>query len=218
MEVPFLKDLLLSDSIYICNNVSVDNLAPVSSFLGKIGDSKLGGLTLSQFKRRQALHHKAEIAAMYDVSEFIHKAESLYGYKHFINDAGGSVCELDDPAILEHLAKHTLIIYIKTSPEFNETIINRAKTSPKPLYYREAFLDQHLAEFMREKNYTDIDTLPPDEFVSWVFPKLFKSRLPRYQAIADTYGYTLNACDVANVKDDTDFIQLIAAAIDQQTP
>jgi len=71
---------------------------------------------------------------------------------------------------------------------------------------------------MREKNYTDIDTLPPDEFVSWVFPKLFKSRLPRYQAIADTYGYTLNACDVANVKDDTDFIQLIAAAIDQQTP
>ncbi|MBT5965704.1 MAG: ATPase, partial [Gammaproteobacteria bacterium] len=160
MEVPFLKDLLLSDSIYICNNVSVDNLAPVSSFLGKIGDSKLGGLTLSQFKRRQALHHKAEIAAMYDVSEFIHKAESLYGYKHFINDAGGSVCELDDPAILEHLAKHTLIIYIKTSPEFNETIINRAKTSPKPLYYREAFLDQHLAEFMREKNYTDIDTLP----------------------------------------------------------
>ena len=92
MEVPFLKDLLLSDSIYICNNVSVDNLAPVSSFLGKIGDSKLGGLALNEFKRRQALHHKAEIAAMYDVSEFIHKAESIYGYKHFINDAGGSVC------------------------------------------------------------------------------------------------------------------------------
>ena len=218
MEVPFLKDLLLSDSIYICNNVSVDNLAPVSSFLGKIGDRKLGGLALDEFKRRQKLHHKAEIAAMYDVSEFIHKAESIYGYKHFINDAGGSVCELDDEKVLEHLARQTLIIYIKTTPELNTTIIERSKTSPKPLYYREEFLDQQLAEFMRENNYIDPDTIPPDEFVSWVFPKLFTSRLPRYQAIADKYGYTLDACDVAKVKNETDFIQLIAAAIDQQTP
>ncbi|GFO71541.1 hypothetical protein BJAS_P1142 [Bathymodiolus japonicus methanotrophic gill symbiont] len=218
MEVPFLKDLLLSDSIYICNNVSVDNLAPVSSFLGKIGDRKLGGLPLDEFKRRQKLHHKAEIAAMYDVSEFIHKAESIYGYKHFINDAGGSVCELDDEKVLEHLAKHTLIIYIKTSPELNATIIERSKTSPKPLYYREEFLDQQLAVFMRENNYTDPDTIPPDEFVNWVFPRLFTCRLPRYQAIADEYGYTLDACAVARVTNETDFIQLIAAAIDQQTP
>ena len=218
MEVPFLKELLLSDSIYICNNVSVDNLAPVSSFLGKIGDSKLGGLALNEFKRRQALHHKAEIAAMYDVSEFIHKAENIYGYKHFINDAGGSACELDDEDVLEHLARHTLIIYIKTSPELNETIINRSKTSPKPLYYREAFLDARLAEFMRENNYHNVDTIPPDQFVNWVFPKLFKSRLPRYQAIADKYGYTLDASDVARVNNDYDFIQLIATAIAQQTP
>ena len=218
MEVPFLKDLLLSDSIYICNNVSVDNLAPVSSFLGKIGDNKLGGLALNEFKRRQALHHKAEIAAMYDVSEFIHKAESIYGYKHFINDAGGSVCELDDESVLEHLAKHTLIIYIKTSPKLNETIINRAKTTPKPLHYREEFLDEQLAKFMRENNYSSANAIPPNDFVSWVFPELFKSRLPRYQAIADQYGYTLDACDVAKVNDDNDFIQLIAAAIDQQTP
>ena len=218
MEVPFLKELLLSDSIYICNNVSVDNLSPVSSFLGKIGDSKLGGLTLSEFKRRQALHHKAEIAAMYDVSEFINKAENIYGYKHFINDAGGSVCELDDESVLEHLARHTLIIYIKTSPELNETIIERSKTYPKPLYYREAFLDARLAEFMQENNYHDVNTIPPDDFVSWVFPKLFQSRLPRYQAIADKYGYTLDASDVARVNNDNDFIQLIAAAIAQQTP
>lgn len=218
MEVPFLKDLLLSDSIYICNNVSVDNLTPVSSFLGKIGDRKLGGLALDEFKRRQKLHRKAEIAAMYDVSEFIHKAESIYGYKHFINDAGGSVCELDDEKVLEHLARHTLIIYIKTTPKLNATIIERSKTSPKPLYYREEFLDQQLAEFMCENNYTDPDTIPPDEFVSWVFPRLFTSRLPRYQAIADKYGYTLDAYDVARVKNETDFIQLIAATIDQQTP
>lgn len=218
MEVPFLKDLLLSDSIYICNNVSVDNLAPVSSFLGKVGNSKLGGLTLKEFKRRQALHHQAEIAAMYDVSDFIHKAEHIYGYKHFINDAGGSVCELECEEVLQHLAKHTLIIYIKTSPELNQTIINRSKSSPKPLYYREAFLDAKLADFMQKNNYNNADSIPPDDFVSWIFPELFKSRLPRYQTIADKYGYTLDASDVAKVGDDTDFIQLIATAIALQTP
>ena len=36
MDIPFLRDLLRSDSIYICNNITVNNLNPVSSFLGKI--------------------------------------------------------------------------------------------------------------------------------------------------------------------------------------
>lgn len=216
MEVPFLKDLLLSDSIYIANNISVDNLAPVASFLGKIGDSRLGGLDLVEFKRRQALHYQAEVAAMLEVREFIHKAESIYGYKNFLNDAGGSVCELDDERVINHLVENTLIIYIKTSEEMNQTIINRAKMSPKPLYYREEFLDEQLDVFMRENSYTDINTIPPDDFVSWVFPKLFKSRLPRYQAVADQYGYTLDASDVGKVVDENDFIQLVASAIKQQ--
>lgn len=218
MEIPFLKDLLLSDSIYICNNVTVDNLAPVSSFLGKLGNPKLGGLPLAEFKRRQALHYQAEVAAMLDVGDFIHKAEAIYGYKHFINDAGGSVCELDNQAVLDHLAEQTLIIYIRTSPELEQTIIDRAKTSPKPLYYREAFLDEKLAEFMQQNKIHDTSEMIPDEFVSWVFPELFRSRLPRYQAMADQYGYTLDACEVAKVTDEHDFMQLIATAIDQQTP
>jgi len=217
MEVPFLKDLLLSDSIYICNNVTVENLAPVSSFLSKLGNPNLGGLSLAEFKRRQALHYHAEVAAMLDVGNFIHKAEGIYGYKNFINDAGGSVCELDDQAVLHHLAEKTLIIYIRTSPEQEQTIINRAKSSPKPLYYREAFLDEKLTEFMQENNYPDTNSIPPDEFVTWVFPKLFRSRLPRYQSIADQYGYTLDANDVAQVSNEEEFIQLIAAAIEQQT-
>ena len=218
MEVPFLKDLPLTDSIYICNNVTVGNLAPVSSFLGKIGDLRLGGLTLEEFKRRQALHHKAEIAAMFDVGDFIHKAEHIYTYKYFINDAGGSVCELECEEVLEYLAQHTLILYIKTSDTLNQTIINRSKSSPKPLYYREEFLDEKLAQFMLQNNYNDVDAIPPDEFVSWVFPELFKSRLPRYQQIADKYGYTLDACDIAKVTCENDFIQLVATAIAQKTP
>ena len=213
MSVPFLRELLLSDSIYISNKITIDNLAPVSTFLGKVGDPAKGGLSLHEFKRRQRLHHQAEIAAMNDVPEFIHKAEDIYGYHHFINDAGGSVCELDSPEVLESLAQNTLIIYIKIPPALEQTIIERAKSDPKPLYYREAFLDEKLAEFMRLKNYASTDVMPPDEFVSWVFPELFKSRLPRYQAIADQYGYTINANDAAAVKNETDFIRLITAVM-----
>ncbi|MGR9072896.1 MAG: ATPase [Gammaproteobacteria bacterium] len=213
MDVPFLRDLLLSDSIYICNNITVENLAPVSSFLGKIGDPAQGGLSLKEFKRRQALHRQAEIAAMRDVPEFIHKAEDIYGYRHFINDAGGSVCELDEPGVLELLAEHTLIIYIKTSPDLEETICERAVRDPKPLYYREEFLDEKLSEFLNEKGYADPDAIPPDEFVKWVFPKLFHSRLPRYQSIADRLGYTIDAAAAAEARDEQDFLQLIAGAI-----
>jgi hypothetical protein len=217
MSVPFLRDLLLSDSIYISNKITVDNLAPVSTFLGKVGDPAQGGLSLQEFKRRQNLHRQAEIGAMNDVPEFIHKAEDIYGYHHFINDAGGSVCELDSPEVLETLAQNTLIIYIKIPSALEQTIIERAKTDPKPLYYREAFLDDKLAEFMRLKDYASPDVMPPDEFVSWVFPELFKSRLPRYQAIADQYGYTVDANDTATVKNEADFIQLISAALAKQS-
>jgi len=216
MSVPFLRDLLKSDSIYISNKITVDNLAPVSTFLGKLGNPDLGGLSLQEFKRRQNLHHQAEIAAMNDVPDFIHKAEDIYGYHHFINDAGGSVCELDNPGVLETLAQNTLIIYIKIPPALEQTIIERAKTEPKPLYYREAFLDEKLAEFMQMKKYVSTDVMPPDEFVSWVFPELFKSRIPRYQAIADQYGYIIDANDAASVKNEADFIQLVANALAQQ--
>jgi len=213
MRVPFLRELLLSDSIHISNKITVDNLAPVSSFLGKLGNPDLGGLSLQEFKRRQKLHHQAEIAAMNDVPDFIDKAVDIYGYKHFVNDAGGSVCELESPEVLETLAQNTLIIYIKIPPALEQTIIERAKSDPKPLYYREAFLDEKLAEFMRLKDYSSADAMQPDDFVSWVFPELFKSRLPRYQAIADRYGYTVDANDVAAVKGEADFIRLIADAL-----
>jgi len=213
MDVPFLRDLLRSDSIYIASNITVDNLAPVSTFLGKLGDPKQGGLGLAEFKRRQALHRRAEIAAMRDVPEFIDKARDIYGYQHFLNDAGGSVCELDDPETLEILAEHTLIVYLKATPEQEQTLIERAKRDPKPMYYREAFLDEQLAAFMAEKAYATVEAIPPDEFVAWVFPRLFRARLPRYQAIADQYGYTVDARDIANVQNEEDFMRAVARAL-----
>jgi shikimate kinase len=217
MDTPFLKDLLISDSIYICNNITVDNLMPISSFMGKIGNPELGGLSLETFKKRQLLHREAEIAAMKDVPKFIKKAQDIYGYNHFINDAGGSVCELNDPEILSLLAQHTLIIYIKTSEDQEQLLFERAQQDPKPLYYRADFLDENLKAFMDEFHYRCTEQIPPNEFVSWVFPKLFHARLPRYQAIADQYGYTVDASAVAQVKNEDEFIKLIAQTLDHDS-
>ena len=77
MQVDFLRDLLRSDSIYIASNVTVHNLAPVASFLGKIGRKDLGGLNVGEFKARQRLHEQAEIGAMRDVEQFIEKANKI---------------------------------------------------------------------------------------------------------------------------------------------
>jgi hypothetical protein len=217
MSVPFLRELLRADALYIKSKISFDNLTAVSSYLGKLGNPEKGGLSLQEFKHRQNLHRQAEIEAMKDVPAFIHNAKDIYDYPHFINDAGGSVCELDCEEVLETLAAHTLIIYIKIPPELEQTIIDRAKQEPKPLYYREAFLDEKLPEFLALKNYASTDEIEPNEFVSWVFPELFKARVPRYEAIAEKYGYTIDGNDMAKVETEDDFVALIASALAKQT-
>ncbi|MDH4275502.1 MAG: AAA family ATPase [Gammaproteobacteria bacterium] len=213
MHIPFMRDLLRTDSIYVRNNISVDNLKPVSSFLGKLGNPELGGLPLKEFKRRQALHHQAEIAAMKDVPEFVNKAREIYGYDNFLNDAGGSVCELDDPDVLRVLDEHSLILYIRATHDDEAELIRRAKEDPKPLYYREAFLDEHLAVYMREKALPYVAMIDPNDLVRWMFPRLFYARIPRYEAIAQRYGYTVSSRELWQVRSQNDFLTLIEDVI-----
>jgi len=217
MQIPFLRDLLRSDSIYIRNNITVDNLSPVSSFMGKLGNPERGGLSLSEFKRRQALHHAAEVAAFMDVPEFIHKAQTLYGYQHFINDAGGSLCELDDAGVTRVLEENTLLLYIKATEKDEHELIRRAESAPKPLYYREAFLDEQLDIYMKERELAYVALVDPDDFVRWVFPRLFYSRIPRYEAIAERSGYTITTDELATVQEENDFIALVERAIARQS-
>ena len=215
MKDAFLADLLKSDSIYFCSNITVDNLAPISTFLGKIGNPELGGLSLQEFKHRQYQHREAEIAAMRDVAEFIAKAREIYGYRHFLNDAGGSICEIADTDAMDVLQRHTLILYIKTTPKFEEELCRRAEKNPKPLYYDERFLDEKLNEFMQMQNLARPEQIVPDMFVRWVFPQLVRYRLPRYRMIADRYGYSVDYRAIEKVRDDQDFLELICTTIDK---
>ncbi|MBW9258631.1 MAG: ATPase [Candidatus Thiodiazotropha sp. (ex. Lucinisca nassula)] len=217
MSVPLLRDLLHSDSIFIRSNVTFHNLNPVSTFLGMLGDPELGGLSLTEFKRRQNLHRQAEIAAMYDVPAFMRKAKLIYGYNHFINDVGGSLCELDEPGLLEFLDKHSLILYIRASEEDEQSLIARSVSHPKPLYYREAFLDQQLAEYMESKGVDYVSLIEPNDFIRWVFPKLFRARIPRYESIAAKYGYTVTTHELSQVKSEADFLTLLEQVIERES-
>lgn len=218
MQVPFLKQLLRNNWISIRNNIKVHDLGPVLSFVGKLGNPEFGGMELETFIRHQALYREAEIAAMHDVPDFIHKAQTIYGYQHFVNDVGGSLCELDEPSVIDSLVRHTYILYIQvTDKEEENKLIHRAKSAPKPLYYRAEFLQQQLAAYLRENKLQYAAQMDPDEFTRWIFPRLFHSRIPRYEAIAKPHGYTVTSREVAQVRDEKDFLQLLESAIQKQT-
>ena len=214
MQVPFLHELLRRDWIYIRNNIKVDDLGPVLSFVGKLGDPEQGGVALEDFVYRQAQYREAEIAAMHDVPEFIRKSQQIYGYRHFVNDVGGSLCELDESSVIDLLVQHTLILYIQVTDEAEEQkLIERAQSDPKPLYYRPDFLKEQLEIYLQENNMGYAAEMDPDEFTRWIFPRLFHSRIPRYQAIAEPHGYTVTSQEVSEVRDEADFLQLLESVI-----
>jgi shikimate kinase len=218
MQVPFLKDLLRRDWILIRNNIKVNDLGPVLSFVGKLGNPDLGGLAMEEFSRRQALYRESEIAAMMDVPAFVRKAHQVYGYDNFVNDVGGSLCELEEPAVIDLLARHSLILYIQVPPEDEIKLIQRAQADPKPLYYRPAFLAAAVRDYLDVQGLQYIAEIDPDEFTRWVFPRLFHSRVPRYEAIARPHGYTVVSAEVAQIRDEADFLELVEAAIARKGP
>lgn len=232
MQVPFLRNLLLSDSIYICSNITVNNLDPISTFLGKIGNpaspaGEEGGLSYAEFRRRQDLHEQGEINSMFDVERFKNKAMDIYGYPNFINDASGSICEIvnpfgaDDDPVLAALSAGTLLLYIRAGEADYKRVEAASMRNPKPLFYRDDFLRHAIPEYRRDAalpnaDVDQVDDIDPDDFVKWVFPRLWRHRIPRYQAIVDRHGYVVEAGEVAEVQDQADFVDLVASAIDRR--
>ncbi len=216
IKVPFLRELLRKDWIYIRNNIRVNDLGPVLSFVGQLGNPELGGVELEEFAQRQAIYRQAEIDAMLDLPHFIKKARDIYGYPNFVNDVGGSLCELDEFGVIDILVESTLILYIQVTNQAQEDIlIERAQTDPKPLYYRPEFLEEHLQLYYREFGLQYVAQIDPDDFSRWVFPRLFHSRIPRYDAIAKPHGYTVTSEEVDRVENEDDFLQLLELAIER---
>ena len=221
MKVPFLADLLRSDSIYISSNITFDNLDPLSSYLGTPGNPDKGGLPLSEYQRRQEQHRVAEIEALKDVPHFIERAKALYGYDDFIADTGGSLIEVIDPSnpedpVVKTLAASTMLLYIRGTEKDAVELVKRFKKQPKPMYYRPPFLVEKWAEYKLIHGVLDDDQVDPAGFGAWGFEALLHDRIPRYQQLADNFGYVVEASDLATVRDGDEFIDLMAAAIEKR--
>jgi hypothetical protein len=221
MQVPFLAELLRSDSIYIRSNIGFENLAPLSTFLGKPGDPTKGGLPFEEYMRRQALHRRAEVNALLDTPAFIGRARDLYGYPHFICDTGGSICEVVDPHdpqddVLKTLSTHCLLVWIEGTDAHTEELIRRFDRAPKPMYYKPEFLLPLWQTYLDETGQT-ADQVDPDAFVRFAYAKALAHRAPLYRAMAENWGVSVTAAEVAAVRDAQDVDALVAAALGRQT-
>ena len=217
MKNPFLAELLRTDSIDISSNISFDNLVPLSTYLGKPGDITKGGLEFEDYMRRQDQHRVAEINALTDTGHFIDRAQTLYNYDNFICDTGGSICEVVDPdnendPVLRNLADNLLLVWIKGTDSHADQLIERFNATPKPMYYPPDIMRDMWARYLSEKDQS-ADQVDPDDFIRWGYAEALQHRQPRYQSMADNWGVTIAAEDVAQINTPADFETLIAEAI-----
>ncbi|SFU05736.1 hypothetical protein [Sedimentitalea nanhaiensis] len=216
MKVPFLRDLLLSDSIYIGSNISFANLTPVAAYLGKPGNPEKGGLAMTEYRRRQEQFRHAEVYALLDTEYFIDRAQRLYGYPNFICDTGGSICEwvdADNPEdpIMTELSQRTLMIWIKGDEAHTQSLIRRFDKAPKPMSYQPEFLTRSWEKYIIENNCVE-NEVDPNAFIRWTYAQALAHRQPRYEAMA-RWGVTVTADQIATVRDTQDFDALIESAI-----
>ncbi|WBU55606.1 ATPase [Paracoccus sediminicola] len=220
MKVPLLRELLMSDSVYIASNITFDNLAPLSTYLGKPGSVTKGGLPFDEYMRRQNQHRAAEIAALMDTAHFIDRAAEIYRLENFVCDTSGSICEVVDPddpddPVLAALEKRMLLVWIRGSDAHTAELVRRFDRAPKPMYYLPDFLDRAWVNYRMQKGLRE-DEVNPDDFIRWAYASALENRQPRYAAMAER-GVTITAEEVSAVASPDDFDALIARAIDRKS-
>ena len=217
MSVPFLADLLRSDSISIASNISFENLAPLSTYLGKPGDVARGGIPFDFYCKRQDQHYAAEQAALLDTPAFIERAQNLYGYQNFVCDSGGSICEVVDPwdktdQVMTSLSENLLMVWIAGNEAHTSELVRRFDKSPKPMCYQPAFLLSSWEKYQSETGLSP-DKVNPDDFIRWTYARALAHRQPRYVQMAQ-WGITLQTDDVKNIYSPEYFEDLVASALD----
>ncbi|WP_121065033.1 ATPase [Chachezhania antarctica] len=217
MQVPFLRNLLMTDSISVIPNLSFSNLNAVTAYLGKPGDPDRGGLPLENFQERQDQFRIAEVRALLDTEYFISRSERLYGYPHFICDTGGSICEWVDPfdpadEVMAALSACTLMIWLKGDDAHTEALVRRFDRAPKPMSYQPEFLARTWESYLDETGAAP-DQVDPDGFIRYAYARALAHRQPRYEAMAK-WGVTVPAAQMEQISDPEGFVDIIAKAID----
>lgn len=192
-------------------DMRADDIGSLSAFVGQVGDVAKGGLALDEFQRRQKLYYDAEVQSLRDACSVIDDAD-----QSVIIDSSGSICEIEDDELMNELGARSLFVYLKVRQEGHGDILSRAVQYPKPLYFSPDFLLERLEYYKAQFDVESVQQIDPLEFLRWVFPFLFESRLPKYQALADAHGVTIYSDQFYGVKSEGELLQVIADALDKQ--
>ncbi len=65
---------------------------------------------------------------------------------------------------------------------------------------------------------TYVSLIDPQDFTRWVFPRLFRARIPRYETIAAAQGYTVTTDELSQVENEQDFLELLERVIEPESP
>ena len=152
-----------------------------------------------------------------DLPALIARAKALYGYDNFICDTSGSICEIVDPTdkqdpVLSALADNVLMIWIEGSEAHTAELVRRFDRAPKPMCYNADFLSEAWSQYTQETGQPE-DQVDPDAFVRWTYARALAHRQPRYRAMAEKWGITVSADDIARVQSEADMIDLISSTL-----
>ncbi|MCI4661285.1 MAG: ATPase [Neomegalonema sp.] len=219
MQVPLLRELLLTDSAYIGSNITFSNLKPLATYLGKPGATDKGGIPFAEYQLRQEQHREAEINALLDTPRFFARSMELYGYANFLGDTGGSIVEVVDPEdptdpVLRCLTDIGILVYIQEEEEDAQELMRRFDADPKPMYYREDFLNELWSRYL-DSFTVHPDDVDPDAFIRWGFAALLAHRRPLYRLMAQRWGITVTRAEVESVEDERGFTDLLAKALER---
>ncbi len=199
----------LKDELDSTQGISAENIGALSVYLGKLGKPLSGGFDLELFQQRQKSYYDAEVMALRDMDRVLNNVSC-----NFVHDSTGSLCEIEDNALLKKIGEQTMFIYLKTGEEEEKEVLRRAREYPKPLFFPPRFLTKKLEIYMSQNGHENVAEVEPDEFSRWVFPILFEERKPKYQRLADLYGITIPSNEFKNLQSSDQFIEIIAGHLD----
>lgn len=204
------KLLFKNEHKHFLKGFDIGNLTNLSNFLGKPGSPSMGGISFSEYLKRQQLHRDAEIKATLNASSLVGSSPDL---SHFVCDTSGSICELVNPfdkddKILSSLSKNFLIICLETPASMYQVLIDRFLAKPKPMYYEESFLNSLWRKFRDDKSIIN-DEINPDDFMIYGFKALIKRRKEIFDTISKNWGISLNFEQLRKVKCAADLIEAI---------
>ena len=116
--------------------------------------------------------------------------------------------------MIQTLDGHTALVYIRgTEEDAAELVAPLQEVAQADVLPARICWSRNGTSTRSSTASTDDDDVDPAGFGAWGFEALLHDRLPRYQKLADRYGYIVEARDVATVRDGHDFMELMRKAI-----